>query len=176
MSLWSGLYKGGLRVAREAAHDVPTLMDNFGIVGRVSRPGNSPGWSAPTRLEARMVNRAYKAEDAGTLTKTQDRAIDNFRDHMEHGEAARAYATSSMRTHIAQHLKSKGIKHEQKNTPIKGMRGKGNSDWFNRFYSPRGGDLEPGHYTKTNTSKKDLLARQRRAAAERKAGSKGGMR
>ena len=176
MSILSGLYKGGIRVAREVANDVPTLMDNFGIVGRVSRPGNSPGWSAPTRLEARMVNRAYRSEDAGTLTKTQDWAIDNFRDHMERGEATKAYATSSMRTHIAEHLKSKGIKHEQKNPPIKSMWGKGNSDWYNRTYAPRGGDLEPGHYARTNTSKKDLLARQRRAAASRKAGPKGGMR
>jgi hypothetical protein len=163
MSILSGLYKGGIRVAREVANDVPTLMDNFGTYKRVTRPGNVPGWAAPTRLEAR---KAYKTGDSDY----------NFADHMERGEAAKAYATSSTRTHIAQHLKSKGIKHEQKNPPIKGMWGKGNSDWFNRSYSPRGGDLEPGHYTKTNTSKKDLLARQRRAAASRKTGPKGGMR
>jgi len=174
-SILKGLYKGGAKVVREATGAADNLMNTFGTYNRVTRPGNAPGWEKPTRLEARFADRALnsRGSEADSLrpqSSFQIRNAYNYSDHMERGEAATASATSATRTHIAQHLKSKGIKHKQKNPVLKG----GSS--FNKIYSPRGGDLEPGHYTKTNTSKKDLLARQRRAAAERKAGPKGGMR
>lgn len=174
MSLASGIYKAGLRVAKEVSNDIPTLMDKFGTYGRVTRPGNVPGWAAPSRLEARKVNKAYKVLDSGAASKTKTKKayniIDDNVDYMERGEAAPASSTAAVRTHLEQHLNSKGIKHTQKNPRIKSMYGGGNSDWFNRSYAPRGGDLEPGHYARTSKSKKDLLAERRKAALNRKAG------
>jgi hypothetical protein len=161
MGILSAVYKSGLRVVNEVRNDIPTRMDNFGSYGRAERPGNSPGWSKPTRLEAR---KAYKTGDPDY----------NFADHMERGEAASASSTRAVRAHLAGHLKSKGIKHTQKTPTLKGE-GKGASAVNTRIYSPRGGDLEPGHFGKTSTSKKELLARKR-ATLARNAGPKGGMR
>ena len=152
MSLVSGLYKAGLRVSKKVSNDIPTLMDKFGTYGRVTRPGNVPGWAAPSRLEAR---KAYKTGDSNY----------DFSDQMERGEAAVARSTGSTRVHLAKTLKAKGIKHTQKTPPLKGT-----SDSFTRAYAPRGGDLEPGHFGKTSKSKKDLLAERRKAALNRKAG------
>ena len=152
MSIVSGLYKAGLRVAKEVSDDIPTLMDKFGTYGRVTRPGNVPGWAAPSRLEARKAR------------KTGDSNYE-FSDHMERGEAAVARSIGSTRVHLAQYAKVRGIKHTQKTPPLKGT-----SDSFTRAYAPRGGDLEPGHFGKTSKSKKDLLAERRKAAVNRKMG------
>jgi hypothetical protein len=152
VSLVSGLYKAGLRVAKEVSDDIPTLMDKFGTYGRVTRPGNVPGWAAPSRLEARKAR------------KTGDSNYE-FSDHMERGEAAVARSIGSTRVHLAKYAKAKGIKHTQKTPPLKGT-----SDSFTRAYAPRGGDLEPGHFGKTSKSKKDLLAERRKAAVNRKMG------
>mgnify|MGYP006276583443 CR=1 FL=1 len=147
-----GKYAGGTRVVREVKPS-NTLMNNFGTYGRVTRPGNVPGWVKPTRLEARVADRADKAGNPGPFYEHLDA--------MERGEASRAYDIGSLRTHIATHLRERGIKHVQK-SPI--LRGTGNGDtFFGKTYAPRGGDLEPGHFGTTSTSKSQLLARKRSA-------------
>ena len=169
MSLASGIYKAGLRVAKEVSNDIPTLMDKFGTYGRVTRPGNVPGWAAPSRLENRAAHRAYNRIDfpqSPKINKKQNAqdwdTIDNLRDQMERGEPQLHVPTSALRGHIRTHLKSKGIKHTPRT---------GESRGTSSFYAPKGGDLD----AKAVTDKR-MLSKAQLLKLRRNAGPKGGMR
>jgi hypothetical protein len=138
--LISGVYKDGIRVQNYVSSGKPTRMDNFGTYDRVTRPGNVPGWFAPSRLEARKAR------------KTGDSNYD-FSDQMERGEPQLHVPTSALRGHIRTHLKNKGIKHTPRTGEPRGT---------SSFYAPKGGDLDAKTVTNRRTFSKEQLLKLRR--------------